>query len=74
MVVVASFSYLKWFENMLTGEWNHNFTISQLFVDEFHETKSDKAPIPAQIEAYKKDIVDGIQEAHKQGDDEPVSE
>lgn len=74
LVVIAAQSYDRRFKQMLKSEWNHNFTLGQIFVNEFHETKSDTATILTQIETYKNDIIASIQSRDPRLDDETEEE
>lgn len=60
LVVTTSGLYGKWFKTVVTSNYGYNFTIGQLYVDEFHETKSDDAPISKIYAAYTEEIIKSI--------------
>lgn len=43
LVLATPVCYDKYVQGILKGEWAHNFSAGQIYVDEFHETKSDGA-------------------------------
>ena len=45
--------YKAYIKEMIKGNYDHNFTLGQIHVDEFHNTNSDTAPTPKLISDYK---------------------
>lgn len=44
LVLITPVCYDKYVQGILKSGWVHNFSAGQIYVDEFHETKSDDAP------------------------------
>ncbi|KAL9135663.1 MAG: hypothetical protein Q9175_003142 [Cornicularia normoerica] len=55
LVLTTPDSYKAHVKGMIKGTYKHNFTIGQIHIDEFHNTKSDTAATPTLISDYKKE-------------------
>ena len=60
LVLTTPESYKNHVKGMFKGSYEYNFSLGQIHVDEFHNTKSDTAATPTLISDYKKEQSDII--------------
>ena len=53
LVLTTPDAYIANVKGIIKGNYDHNFPLGQIHVDEFHNTKSDTAPTPKLISDYK---------------------
>ena len=66
-------SYENQLRRVLQGPSNHNCAPAAIYVDEFHETKSNDAPTPKHVLALKQELASGIYDGSPQKESQTPS-